>query len=174
MDDNFVTALEYGLPPTGGWGFGIDRFTMLLTNTINIKVGPHKQGEQQRQQQGQRQRRGAAGQPPQLLGVALVWLVLPSRVLCSVAARGCLPAALHAVLLPVCVLLCPAGGAAVPSHEAGRDQPSSSSSQVSRRRSSRLDPEGQHKLSSSDCPNTHCVWRGQAAAAGAGAARLTV
>lgn len=37
MDENFCTALEYGLPPTGGWGMGIDRMTMLLTNTTNIK-----------------------------------------------------------------------------------------------------------------------------------------
>jgi hypothetical protein len=32
-----VTALEYALPPTAGWGMGIDRITMLLTNTNNIK-----------------------------------------------------------------------------------------------------------------------------------------
>jgi len=37
IDDNFCTALEYGLPPTGGWGMGIDRMTMLLTDTANIK-----------------------------------------------------------------------------------------------------------------------------------------
>ena len=37
IDENFCTALEYGLPPTGGWGFGIDRFTMFLTDNNNIK-----------------------------------------------------------------------------------------------------------------------------------------
>jgi lysyl-tRNA synthetase, class II len=38
IDENFCTSLEYGLPPTGGWGMGIDRFCMLLTDTVNIKV----------------------------------------------------------------------------------------------------------------------------------------
>ena len=37
MDDSFVTALEHGLPPTGGFGLGIDRLAMFLSNKSNIK-----------------------------------------------------------------------------------------------------------------------------------------
>lgn len=37
IDETFVQSLEYGLPPTGGWGLGVDRLTMLLSDKNNIK-----------------------------------------------------------------------------------------------------------------------------------------
>eukprot|EP01116_Phalansterium_solitarium_P010911 TRINITY_DN2648_c0_g1_i1.p1 TRINITY_DN2648_c0_g1~~TRINITY_DN2648_c0_g1_i1.p1 ORF type:complete len:578 (+),score=289.48 TRINITY_DN2648_c0_g1_i1:103-1836(+) len=37
IDETFCQSLEYGLPPTGGWGLGIDRLVMMLSDAINIK-----------------------------------------------------------------------------------------------------------------------------------------
>jgi len=65
IDEDFCTALDFGLPPTAGWGMGIDRLTMFLTGSTNIKevllFPAMKPRDQPEEKDGKAQKAGAVG-----------------------------------------------------------------------------------------------------------------
>ena len=59
VDETFCRAMEYGLPPTGGWGMGIDRLVMFLTDNYTIKEVLTFPFMKEEQQQGEKEKLAA-------------------------------------------------------------------------------------------------------------------
>lgn len=160
IDENFCTALEHGLPPTAGWGMGIDRFAMFLTDSNNIKVNFRNGGAYcslwQEQGTGFCSAEmgfcsaGDAGDRVLLSRPSLLEQVVPPGLLWPVVPMGSHSPGPWAPLTRSLF----AGGAPVPRHEAGGQQEGGAARRSARRHlgvSAALNKHADRRLVSALC-----------------------